>query len=324
MSLLKRAAVIGMGSISTRHRCNLKKLFPSATIYSMSSSGRGVDETPLHADYVVGSIEELLELNLDLVVVASPAPFHLHHAIPFVRDGVPIFIEKPLVDQLSSDALKKIQLLRSSQIGVGYCLRYMPAIDVVKDALVNESLGEIYNIFVEVGQHLPDWRADKQYRDSVSASKNLGGGALLELSHELDYVQWLFGGLELKYANLRQSSELQLEVEDLVDLLLITESGAVCSIHLDFLQKRANRTCSIVGEHARLEWDLIKNVVTMHTKSEVTELYSDFLWDRNEMYLSMMRDFVSGAKIKLATLESSVKIIELVGAAKTYSQLEFT
>lgn len=322
MKLLERAAVIGMGSISTRHRSNLKTLFPSVKVYSMSSSGRSDCETPSFADFVVDSIEELLALNLDLVVVASPAPFHIQHASPFVRSGVPTFIEKPIVDQVNRDTLKHIQELESSQLGVGYCLRYMPAIDVVKEALANESLGEIYNVCVEVGQYLPDWRTDKHYKDCVSASEKLGGGALLELSHEIDYLQWLFGDLKLNYAKLRRSASLQLEVEDLADLVLETEHGTVCSIHLDFLQKRPKRKCVIIGEFARLEWDLIENCVTTYTKSVVTELYSDPMWDRNEMYLSMLADFISGKKHKLATLESSLKIIELIGKAKVHSEGE--
>ena len=33
------------------------------------------------------------------------------------------------------------------------------------------------------------------YTKSVSAQKKLGGGVLLELSHELDYLKWIFKNL---------------------------------------------------------------------------------------------------------------------------------
>ena len=49
------------------------------------------------------------------------------------------------------------------------------------------------NLSPEVGQYLPDWRPGTDYKSGVSAQKDLGGGALLELSHELDYLQWFFG-----------------------------------------------------------------------------------------------------------------------------------
>ena len=50
-------------------------------------------------------------------------------------------------------------------------------------------LGNIYSIRCDVGQYLPNWRADKNYSKSVSAKKDLGGGVLLELSHELELYQ---------------------------------------------------------------------------------------------------------------------------------------
>ena len=44
-----------------------------------------------------------------------------------------------------------------------------------------------------VGHDLKKWRPDINYKDSVSAKKSLGGGALRELSHEIDLATHLFG-----------------------------------------------------------------------------------------------------------------------------------
>ena len=137
--------------------------------------------------------------------------------------------------------LIKIHEKTHTPTAVGYCLRYMPSAIKMKELLDQKKIGNIYNAFVDIGQYLPDWRPSIKYRDSVSSKLILGGGALLELSHEIDYLQWLFGSLEVHYAQLRSSSELNLEVEELVDLVLISEIGTVCNVHLDFLQKKASR-----------------------------------------------------------------------------------
>ena len=60
---------------------------------------------------------------------------------------------------------------------------------------------------------------------------------LLELSHEIDYIQWLIGSMKVHYAQLRSSSELNLEVEELADIVLVSQTGTVCNVHLDLLQK---------------------------------------------------------------------------------------
>ena len=40
---------------------------------------------------------------------------------------------------------------------------------------------------------LPNWRSNRDYRKSSSLKKVEGGGVLLELSHEIDYIRNLFG-----------------------------------------------------------------------------------------------------------------------------------
>ena len=50
---------------------------------------------------------------------------------------------------------------------------------------------------------------NRNYKLSYSSSKNKGGGALLDLSHELDYVQWLFGKIsKIEYAKVKKISNL--------------------------------------------------------------------------------------------------------------------
>ncbi|MFX7793064.1 Gfo/Idh/MocA family oxidoreductase, partial [Acinetobacter baumannii] len=77
----------------------------------------------------------------------------------------------------------------------------------VRQMIQEGVIGNLYNAFIEIGQYLPDWRPTKDYRETVSAKTELGGGVLLELSHELDYAQWILGSLTPKYVVLRASEE---------------------------------------------------------------------------------------------------------------------
>jgi predicted dehydrogenase len=314
-------AVVGLGSIATRHRRNLKQLFPNAQLYAMSSSGRRPHEIVSDADYLVDSIDALIMRQVQLVIIASPAPFHTAHAIPLIEAGIAVLIEKPVAATLDElKALQEAAAESSAPVAVGYCIRYLSSAIKMKKYLSSGMLGDIYHADVEVGQYLPDWRPSKDYRDSVSAKAELGGGALLELSHELDYTQWLLGELTLQHAILRQSEELDLDVEDSADMLLNTEQKAVVHLHLDFLQRKAYRQCRFVGSLGVLEWDVIGNEVRFVSTQGTQVLYSAPNWDKNQMYIAMVQDFVAHIHrqpSQFVSLGEAAKSLELIDKIKT-------
>ncbi len=290
---MKKVAVIGLGNIATRHRHNLKLLFPKVELLAMSASGRIPQEDINECDGIATSIDELIQAQVELVIVASPAPFHAQHSIPFIEAGIPTLIEKPVSTSVEdAEAINRAIELHQTPVSIGYCLRYLPSAQKLKALLEQGIIGTLYNAHIEIGQYLPDWRPNKNYRDSVSAQKRLGGGALFELSHELDYAQWLLGPLQVKHAILRTSEVLALDVEDMADIIALTDLGAVATIHLDFLQRKAHRKCSFVGSEGRIDWDLILNELTLITATETSVLYREPKWDKNQMYLAMIEDFV--------------------------------
>ena len=296
-STMSKVAVIGLGNIATRHRRNLKSLFPNVELLVMSASGRIPTDEISDSDGIVTSIEALIEANVELVIVASPAPFHALHSIPLIEAGIPTLIEKPVTTTSEdANAIQKAIDEHGTPVAVGYCLRYLPSAQKLKVLLDNKVIGTLYNMHIDIGQYLPDWRPNKDYRDCVSTNEKLGGGALLELSHELDYAQWLLGPLDLQHAILRSSDELDLQVEDMADILALTESDVVASIHLDFLQRKAHRQCSFVGSEGRIDWDLIQNQLILTTAEEIKVLYSEPEWDKNQMYLAVVTDFIQMIK----------------------------
>lgn len=317
--VMNKVGVIGFGNIATRHRRNLKSLFPHATLFAMSASGRVPIEPINDCDEVVSDIDELIAQKVQMVIVASPAPFHARHAIALLAANIPVLIEKPLATS-SEDCLAINEAAKQSgtPVAVGYCLHYLSSAQQLKALFEQGILGELYHAHIEIGQYLPDWRPSKDYRQCVSARLELGGGALLELSHELDYSQWLLGPLNLQHAILRSSSELGLEVEDSADVMTTTASGAVVTMHLDFLQRQAYRRCRFVGSQGVVEWDLIGNAIYFTDGKGCRTLYSEPEWDKNQMYLDMVCDFVRAIEqqvnqvITLREAALSVSLIEKI------------
>ena len=321
--MIKKAIVVGLGSIALRHRKNLKSLFPSVCVIAVPASGKVKDQNIEFSDKVIERLEIAIQEDPDIAIVASPAPFHALHTVSLLHAGVPTLIEKPVTSNLQDlNELMSVYKETETHTAVGYCLRYMPSAVKMKEFLDQKIIGNVYNAFVDVGQYLPDWRPSKDYRQSVSARENLGGGVLLELSHEVDYLQWLLGPMQLHYAQLRCSSELDLEVEELADLVLVSEIGTVCNIHMDFLQKEAHRTCSFIGKKGRIEWNLLENSIILHTKNSKKVLYEDQDWNRNLMYTALLEDFVrlvKGDRNCCVDLIQAGKTVELIENIKKNS-----
>ncbi|MGH1429903.1 MAG: Gfo/Idh/MocA family protein [Neptuniibacter sp.] len=320
---MKSIGVIGFGSISKRHRANLKLLFPDSQVIGVSSSGRIPEEKISDCDRIVDGITGLIAEQVDFAIVASPASFHVEHSIPLIQSGIPVLIEKPVAVS-TSDVGNLVAAVKGvkAQVAVGYCLRYLPSAGIVKELLREGKIGTIYHASVEVGQYLPDWRSNKDHRKSVSANRKLGGGALLELSHEIDYARWLFGELNVRASILRSSDTLKLEVEDSVDLLATSQNGAVISIHLDLLQRAAFRKCRISGSEGALEWDLINNSITLIKGNGVESIYAELDWDKNGMYLEMIRDFIrytEGEQNQCIKLEDAVGTLSVIEQVRELS-----
>ena len=320
---MERIAVIGLGNISIRHRKNLKYLYPLASIYAMSASGQVNATEVSDCDVFVFSVKELIQHRVELAIVASPATLHSVHAIPLIEAGIPVLIEKPLAISLADcQAIHTASHDHNTPVAIGYCLRYLPSALIMKRLLEQQKVGRCYYAHVEVGQYLPDWRPNIDYRNSVSARVELGGGVLLELSHEFDYIQWLLGPLLVKYANLYSSEELALSVEDMADIILSSTTGTITSIHLDFLQRKAHRKCRVIGSEGTLEWDLIHNSVTLSSANGIEIIYCDPDWDKNQMYLAMIADFVNliqGEKNNGASIEEATQTVTLIEEVKAYS-----
>ena len=88
---------------------------------------------------------------------------------------------------------------------------------------------------------MPEWRKHISYLKSVSSIKKKGGGVLLELSHEIDLVLYLFGNFKVIKSLLTNSKTLKTNVEERADILLRTSKSEPINILLDFSSRLIER-----------------------------------------------------------------------------------
>ena len=312
-----RGLVVGLGSIGRRHLANLRTLLPEADLWALRRTGA---DAPDPAVKVVSSLEAALEAQPQFAVLASPSPFHVADALVLAEAGVHLLIEKPLSDRREGlSRLIEVCHRRSLTLMTGYNLRFAPSLQALRAALPR--IGRVLSVRAEVGQYLPDWRPGTDYHQGVTARPELGGGAVLELSHEFDYLRWLLGEVTSVCALTSTQGDLGLIVEDLAEVLLTFESGAVGSVHLDLLQRAPTRTCRVIGTEGTLAWDGLSHGLRLFTQGGWTELLrpEDAPADRNRMYLDELSHFLgcieSGAMPRV-TGEDGLRALEIALAVK--------
>jgi predicted dehydrogenase len=325
MNKIKNILLVGYGSIGKRHLNNIKKILPDAKLIILRSEKK---TKLIDGCEIVSTIKVALDYQPDAALICNPSSFHLDVALELAKAGIHLFIEKPLSNKLKE--IKKFEdIVRRNKIKVmvGYNLRFTPSLIKFKSMLFDGSYGKALFISAEVGQYLPDWRPNVDYKSSVSANANLGGGALLELSHELDYLSWLFGEVEYVSGKIYKVSDLEIDVDDLVFAhigLNHNNRRIPCSIRMDFLQHNPIRFCKVVFEKATLKWDAIKDRVIVISKDKEK---IDFQGDMsiNFTYENEIRHFVDSIEKDMPipiTLENGIGVLKIIEAIKVSSKTE--
>ncbi|WP_341880173.1 Gfo/Idh/MocA family oxidoreductase [Synechococcus sp. UW140] len=325
VKLIERVLIVGLGSIGKRHLRLARRLMPNADIRVLRHQNN--NEVPEYSNGSFANLDEAVAFKPQIAVIASPASFHVATSQSLADDGVHLLIEKPLSNSFSGVA-RLLETCRDKNLvlQIGYNLRFLPSLQRYKDLLDQGIIGNIFSVRCEIGQYLPTWRPDTDYRTSVSARSEMGGGALMELSHELDYLRWIFGEVEWIKATLCRQSELEINVEDSAHLTLGFQPKAnkrqlIAQVNLDFIRHDTTRTCTTIGEKGTLSWNGLNGVVSFYPagSNEWLELFSH-LHHRDESYLAELENFMECVvqhKKPLVTGEDGLIVLEIIEAARS-------
>jgi predicted dehydrogenase len=317
---IHKVLICGLGSIGRRHLRILHEHWKDVEVGILRSGcGPYYQEIEL-ADQVFTTLSDSLSWKPDAAIICTPASNHLSTALILARQGIPLLIEKPVGDGTESrhDWQELSALSVSVPMEVGYVLRHDPCRVAVKNYIEEKRIGRLVEADFYCGSWLPDWRTGVDYRDCVSANRALGGGALLELSHEIDLAQSLLGNLELRASVLNQSGLLEIDVEDQAHLLAYSDDQCLVSIRINFCTQPPRRHIHIRGSNGEINWNLIagKVEVTEMGKRKIECFQSPISSD--ERYRLQMEHFFScavGKKEPLCSLSNGLKTLGIVRRA---------
>jgi len=257
-----KVLVIGYGSIGSRHVKLLKKLGINVAVVSKHDIDYHVKYNDL---YPAVDTEKP-----DYIVIANKTCDHyqtLAHIAELDYRGI-VLVEKPLFHLFLTPPLNNFRA-----IFVAYNLRFHPVIQKLKRLLRNE---KILSIQVHCGQYLPLWRPGSDYRLCYSASKAAGGGVLRDLSHELDYLNWILNGWRRLTALGGHFSHLQIDSDDIFSILMETNRCPAVTVHLNYLNHATRREILVNTDRHTIKGDLINCTLEIDGVPEYFQLGNDY------------------------------------------------
>ena len=324
---MKKILVVGYGSIGKRHVENLLSISNLEII--VCTKRNDINKLKKHTK-VYHTINQSLKEKPDIGIIANETSLHIPTAIKLAKEGLDLFLEKPL-----SNSLKDIEKLRAivkknkliTQMGCN--LRFHPCIKKIKNLIEQQKIGKIISAQVQCCSYLPDYHRWEDYRKSYAARKDLGGGVILTQIHEIDYMYWFFQEAENVISMSGKFSDLDVTAEDYAPSLLKFKNKIIGELHLDYFQRPEFRSCKIRGTKGEIYWDSVDNCVdvfNMNKKRWETKFDSGFSnnLDTYSSYVEELKHFLKCVKRRKETindLEQGVTTLKIALAIKKASKL---
>ncbi|WP_139453559.1 Gfo/Idh/MocA family oxidoreductase [Campylobacter armoricus] len=291
-----KALIIGFGSIGKKHFLALKELGYEVDIVSKTYKQR--------------NFFHISEVNLkeyDLFIIANITTEHFK-TLKFIDENVEdkiILVEKPLFEKY-----KKFIPSLNNQIYIAYLLRFNPLVQDLKSIVQNDQ--DIYFAKFVCSSYLPNWR-NCDYRQNYSAKKELGGGVLLDLSHEIDLTFYFFNHLKLLYSQNLKISELKINSDDFAFLALKAKKKLI-HIRLDYFSKFIKREIVFCSKEKSYKADLILNQLFVFDKNGLMEekkYENDTINTLKNMHKAILKKDEN-----LCTLNEAFKVLKLCDKVK--------
>jgi predicted dehydrogenase len=190
----------------------------------------------------VATLDEVLRaVDVDAVVLATPAALHGEQGLACLRAGKSVLVEKPLaLRRQDAEAMVREAETSKRVLMVGHLMLFHPAFVRLKAMVANGDLGRLLYMYA-VRVNLGRVRRDENAMWSLAP-------------HDLSMMLALTAD-QPETVSARGGAYLQDGVEDVVFLSLRFASGMLAQVQLSWLDPRKERRLTIVGSQKMVEFD---------------------------------------------------------------------
>lgn len=323
-----KIAVIGLGSIGKRHVINLisSGIKPEDILGVDPREDRRQEAVKkFNLKKVFSQIQQLTAETFEGAVVCSPTSLHIEQATWLAEKGAYLVIEKPLGSNLDGieDLLQAVKK-NKREVLIAYPFRFSDHGRKLKELVQQEIVGKALYFRGEFSEYLPDWHPWEDYRTFYMAKKSLGGGSLLDQSHILDMSHFVFGPIcEVHSCFNGRVSDLEVETDDMVEMLLRFESGLIGLVHQDMFGREHKKYMEVKCERGNIFWDVYDLSVSIYFAEEKRHEKFTFNKDHNRMYIKQTKhilEIFEGRATSLVPLAEGIFTMKVIESALKSSE----
>lgn len=258
---MKRAAVIGLGDISSIHMMCIQNN-PAITLAAVCDTDESRrEQAPQGVPFYTSYLEMITREKPDVVHICLPHCQHVPVSISAAEMGVHVLCEKPVaLNAVQGQEFADFEKAHPD-IHMGICLqnRFNESVEALKTIIDSGNYGRVCG-----AKGVVPWARSRDYYETKpwrGKWDTAGGGCMINQSvHTLDLLYYLGGPVSGVKASVGQLLDYGIEVEDTVMANLFYENGA----HGLFMATNANyknESVQIGIQLEQAEFAIIDNVL---------------------------------------------------------------
>lgn len=311
-----RAGVVGLGMMGRNHARVLGELDGVDLVGVVDPEGDKFGAAGNAA--ILSSLDELLELGVELCVVAAPTEDHHPLALQLADAGVHALIEKPLAESVEAASEMVVAFDAAGLVGcVGHIERYNPALQQARSRIEHGDAGEIFQVATRRVGPFP-----ARIRD-VGVVKDLA-------THDIDLTAWVAGSPFASVAA-RCAHKTGRQHEDLVAITGQLVDGTVTNHLVNWLSPLKERLTMVTGTKGAFVADTLTGDLTWYANADVPTEWSAlsalrgvaegdmtrFAFPKPEplkVELAAFRDAVLGQESRVVTMTEGLQVVRVAEA----------
>ncbi len=275
--------MVGLGAIGVRHARMIKDLFGHEIFALRTFKGEEKNDLGIRE---LHSWEEVDQFSFDAALITNPTFMHTETALECAKRNMHLFIEKPI--DCKTEGLDELtELVRQKKLTayIAYPLRFHPVICELKKKLQGQT---ILHSRVVSASYMPNWRSKQKRKATYSSFREQGGGVILDCSHEIDYIEYLFGEIKEIQGIFGRQSSVTVDAEDFCNLNLSHPNGTT-NLHMNLFSFETQRYIEVDTKEFYIKGDL--NRFEIRIKDHIRESILNFSTDYEAMFRSQLSYF---------------------------------